>query len=336
MSKSIFEELSKSMMIIDRKEEVYKYIKMAQEIIVSDNYEMRPYINTNQNQQYMRNLLNPNIENACVILSGADSIFQLLMNDVLNITAIDIQPLQKFIYELKIASLKSLNMSEYESFLVDRNNINFLSEEVFQYVKDAMKKDSLEQRFWELLLKHTLPEELKQYFFKGGLESLSIDIARNSLSYTKKKGLYYKVKMNLEKAKINIQIKDIVEYLSEHPEEKYDYIDITNVLLFMYQKLESSENKKFLEYIKSIRQIYDTNLNSNGIFVLDYMFGISLNELTEQNKETEYIKRITKEIYQEVYKILCEHFAIDKCCLEAIPGATPLEGKMDIAIYSKK
>ena len=39
MSKSIFEELSKSMMIIDRKEEVYKYIKMAQEIIVGDNYE---------------------------------------------------------------------------------------------------------------------------------------------------------------------------------------------------------------------------------------------------------------------------------------------------------
>lgn len=41
---------------------------MSQHIIINENYQLKPYLNTTQNQQYIRFLINNDIKSACVVL----------------------------------------------------------------------------------------------------------------------------------------------------------------------------------------------------------------------------------------------------------------------------
>jgi len=74
--------------------------------------------------------------------------------------------------------------------------------------------------------------DLKQYFFKGiGGDSYK---TTQSLSYLKSKSKYYELRDKLEKAHIRILTDSAIDYLKDTPEAKYDYIDITNILLFIF------------------------------------------------------------------------------------------------------
>lgn len=77
------------------------YISMIQEILMTDRYDIKPYLNTTQNQEYMRRLIRENMNDAFVVLGGGDPIFQLLLNDVCNITAVDNNEMQKLVFLLK-------------------------------------------------------------------------------------------------------------------------------------------------------------------------------------------------------------------------------------------
>jgi len=69
---------------------------------------------------------------------------------------------------------------------------------------------------------------------------------------------------------------EAIKYLVTHSSERFDYIDITNILLFYYQ-MQSLNNKDiFLEQLTHLRQIYDSNLNQNGIFTFDYQFDVNV------------------------------------------------------------
>ena len=255
-------QILKGSLSLDKNDPVCKYFDILQQIMIFDCYDKKPYLNTTQNEQYMRNLIDENINKAFVVMGGSDPIFQLLAHDVLDIEAVDINEMQNLIFNLKKAAIRTLNNSEYESFFIDKDGIRFFSKDVFDYVKDGFKKEEkLEKNFWDLFFKTTDIDEIKQYFFKGGIESVPIDIARNSILFIKKKNLYYKIRENLEKSKIVVTTGDAVEYLTEESSEKYDYIDITNILLFVYQQKSKEE---FKDYIKKIKLIYENSLKNNG------------------------------------------------------------------------
>ena len=80
------------------------------------------------------------MNDAFVVLGGVDPIFQLLLNDVCNITAADNNEMQKLVFLLKKAAIKTLNLSDYEKFLIDREGIYFLSNDIFKYVADGFFK----------------------------------------------------------------------------------------------------------------------------------------------------------------------------------------------------
>lgn len=331
--KKLVEQLENSAILLNKNDPVFNYLNVASNIMIFDNYEKKPYLNTTENEQYMRNLINPNMSKAFVVMGGGDPIFQLLAHNIIDIDAVEINEMQNLIFSLKKAAFKTLNNSEYENFLIDRHSIKFLSKEVFNYVKDGFSKDEdIEKKFWSLFLEKADIEEIKQYFFKGGIECSPIDIARKNLLFIKKKNLYYKIRENIEKAKITIKNEDAVEYLTK-TNEKYDYIDITNILLFIYQQ---QSKQQFIEYIKSLKTIYKNNLNNNGVLVLDYMFGIISDQLLKQNLETNPNKKFQIEIYIEIYKILCEYFSINMTNVEATPNATVLTGFSDVVVYTKK
>lgn len=321
----------KKMAALNKNDPLLKYLSMVQEIVMFNRYDIKPYLNTNQNQEYMRKLITQNVEDAFVILGSGDSIFQLLLNDVYNITAVDINELQKMIFSLKKVALKTLSLSDYEKFLIDRDGVYFLSKEIFKYAEEGFtENETFEHNFWKSLFYIIPNEELKNRLFKGGVEACTIEYARSSLQFIKKNRLYFKVRENLEKANIVIKTGDFVEtLLNDNSDSQYDYIDLTNILLFVCQKLGKD---KFKEYISKIEKIYNSKLRENGTIVLDYLFGIDLEDL----KDEKDMNNMFKKIYHQSTQCLQEKFNLESFKVDAIPGVINLHGKNDTLIYTKK
>ena len=313
------------------------YISMIQEILMTDRYDIKPYLNTTQNQEYMRRLIRENMNDAFVVLGGGDPIFQLLLNDVCNITAADNNEMQKLVFLLKKAAIKTLNLSDYEKFLIDREGIYFLSNDIFKYVADGFsKEESIERDVWETLFsilndKQILPgEELKNCLFKGGVDGCSIEYARDCLQFIRKNRLYNKVRENLEKANITITNGDFAEIiLDEGSDFQYDYIDLTNILLFVYQSLGETS---FKEYMEKLTKIYNSKLRKDGVMVFDYLFGIDIEDLEGDIKTSDFFKSI----YYLTTKNLQQTFDIETFKVDATPHVSTLTGKNDTIIYKRK
>lgn len=326
--RSFIDNVMKSCVSLDKNDPVIKYFENFQDIVIKNDYNKRPYLNSTENMQYMRNLLDENVKNAFVVAGGSDPIFELLASDVLNIDAVDINEMEKPIFTLKKAAFRTLNNSDYENFFLDRENNRFFSPEIFEFVKDGFDFcDEIEKRFWDIFFRTTDREEIKEYFFKGGLEACSIDIVRRSLLFTKKRYLYNKIKNNLENAHISFDTEDAIGFLL-NKDKNYDYVDITNIFLFIKQIKTEEE---FKNCIKNLKSIYENKINSNGILVLDYMFGISPNDLNTGILSNRYGM-----LYQNIYEILNLYFDFEIMNVEAIPHATPLNGKEDTILYIRR
>lgn len=248
-------------------------------------YNDKPYLVTTQNENYISKILPENSKKACTILGAGDPVFELASNGIEDITAVDTNPFQTFVYHLRKASLLTLEPKEFEGFLLDSNRKIFLSPEVFKVVKEGFTIEEEKSReICEYLFSTYDRKALEDNLFKnaGG----SINLLRQSLPYVKNKTAFYNLKDRLEKIKISLINGDVLTYLSSHPEEIFDYIDITNVLLFIYQ-IDCKENQELLrEKIAQLTTIYEQNLSSNGVFVLDYFFGNGIKSLLEPKKET--------------------------------------------------
>lgn len=313
----------------DRNDPVIPYLEAAQSIIIFNNYLNKPYLNSNQNWKAVDEIDLSNVKKAYTILSSGESIVQLLKNDILDIKAVDNNPLQKPIFCLRKAAFKVLSPNEFESFLLYRDGYQYLSDDIYKHVKEAFDKDEdTEKRFWELMLAATEREDLTN-LFKGGFESVPIDIARSSLSYLKKKKEYYKIRENFEKANIKIEIGDVFDLLEKS--NSVDFIDISNVLLTQNQLLSNEEMMKLYDRLKNI---YNEKLNSNGVFLLDYFYATDTSSILSE-PETE-IKKEARKIYINTYKHLQEQFDIETVHPAAIPNATPLKGPKDTLVYTLK
>ena len=323
--------------LFDKNDPQNIYLPIIQEILMTDRNDLKPYLNTTQNQEYMRRLISENMNDAFVVLGGGDPIFQLLLNDVCNITAVDINEMQKLVFSLKKAAIKSLNLSAYEKFLIDCEGIHFLSNDIFKYVVDGFsKEESVERDIWETLFsilngKQLLPGEgLKNCLFKGGVEGCSIEYARNCLQFIRKNRLYNKVRENLEKANITIKTGDFAEIiLDEGSDSQYDYIDLTNILLFVYQSLGETS---FKEYMDKLMKIYDSKLRKDGVMVFDYLFGIDIEDLKGDITTSD----IFKSVYYPTTKKLQQTFDVETFKVDATPQASTLTGKNDTIIYKRK
>lgn len=316
-------------------------LEKAQRIIVfEEDYMSKPYIATTQNQRYLTETVPKDAKSACVILGAGDTIFQILSQyaNIEKIVAVENNELQKVVFKLRKAALKALSNKEYEMFLLDKECKEFLSHEVYKNVmSDFAKDEEAEKNFWDVFLKLNPLEDILQYFIKGGLEQVNVFKMRYGLPYLKRRNLFYSVKEGLEKVKIDIVIKDALKYFEENPEAKFDYIDITNILIFIYQLQCEELPEKFSECVKRLRNIYEKNLNKGGTLVLDYMFGISEAELKASNfKETDILAQKTERIYKNIYEELAKEFDLEIRTAEALCSPMPLKGNSDTILFTRK
>ena len=126
------------------------------------------------------------------------------------------------------------------------------------------ESEKTEQIFWKEILKNHVKQELMYQFVKCGLESVSLDAVRKSMTYTKKKAQYRSLKENLEKAKIQVYNEDMIDFL-ESTDKVFDLIDITNILIFVFQDIDCNEIL-FNERLKAIKKAFDKNVGTYGRF----------------------------------------------------------------------
>lgn len=336
-NEKLLKEIMGSVSPVSKNMPGYDLLIKAQNIINydgmnSDVYYDKPYLVTTRNQRYINKTLPEGASSACIILSAADTLFELISRDVKNIVALDINELQTLIYKLRRASILTLSAKDFENFLINPNSSKFMSIDVFKTVKNGFDQHDLEGvNVWEQLLSINPKEDLEKHFFKG----IGGDVGKTvySLPYLKRKVTYYELRDKLEKAKITIKLQSALDYLTENSEQKFDYIDITNILLFVYQ-LECKDNQnEFYKRIKTLKDIYRNNLNNGGTFVLDYLFGMHIEDLNNSpmsDQTSEYIRQI----YQLTYQKLNDYFDLESINAEKlIDGFGP---KSDTVIFTKK
>jgi hypothetical protein len=315
----------------------FKQIEKAQNIITKDGmdtdvYYDKPYLLTTRNQRYLDTTLPNGADSAFTILSAGDTIFELVSRGVNHIVTVDVNDLQPLVFKLRKAAIMTLKPSQFEQFLIDSKGYRFMARDVYKDVREAFdKSDEPTINFWDNIIDINPQDDLRQYLFKG----IGGDISktRMCLPFLRNKPGYYDLRTKLEKADIQIHIQDALEYLKQNPTQQFDYIDITNILLFIYQLQCEDKPEKYNEVLKTLRTIYDTNLNNGGVFVIDYLFGVGLSDLENITME-EPEKRKVQEIYKITLEKLRELFELESCTVsKLIDGFGP---KQDTIIYTKK
>lgn len=314
----------------------------AQEILFSDDFESyinKPYLVTTQNQRYLAEVLPEKAQKVCVILSSGDTIFQLVSQGIKDIVALEVNDIQEVVFKLRKAALITLSNTEFESFLIDTESKDFLSREVLGKVKEGLREDKEAMEFWDNFLELNLKEEICEYFFKGGLEHTDLYKCRYSLPYLKRRGLYNRASQNIKETNLQIVIKDALEYLTETA-ELFDFIDIMNILMFVYQLQCEDDQIKFREVVKELKSIYEKNLKSGGTMVLDYMFSITPRELESSESkvsDNDIFALKTESMYKNIYRALKEEFDnLETLQISSSCTAVPLNGNTDTVLYVKK
>ena len=315
----------------------------AQELLLSDDiedYPNKPYLVTTQNQRYLAEVLPKNAQKVCVILGAGDTIFQLVSQGIKEIVALEINDVQEVVFKLRKAALLSLPSNiAFENFLIDIKSKDFLSEEILDKVEEGFRDDEEAYLFWYDFLKFNEKEEMCEYFFKGGLDHTDLYKCRYALLYLKRRALYNRVQQNLAKTDLQIIVKDAVEYLTKTT-ELFDFIDITNILMFVYQVQCKDDQVKFREVVKELRIIYNKNVKPGGTMVLDYMFSITPRELESSKSkvtDNDVFALKTETMYKDIYRALKEEFDdLETLQISSSCTAVPLTGSTDTVLYVKK
>lgn len=322
------EELMANVLIKKRGEVGSHLLQEAQFVIVKDGvdvdaYAKKPYLTTTQNQQYLNTTLPKDVRSAFIILGSGDTLFELASRGIKDITAAEKNELQILVAKLRIASLKTLSAKDYEAFIVDHGNRRFLSKDIFRTVSEALKDDEETLAVWTDILNLNPREDVRDHFLKNVTEGGgNLSTLKYGIPYLKRKPSFYEARKTLEEANIKIVLGEAIDYLLRHPSENFDYIDITNILLFYYQFECGNNEATFLKSISKLRTIYEKSLKSGGTFTFDYQFGANAKNYDGSIRSKigagNFISVRAIEIYRNIYNALIEHFDLQVGTVESV------------------
>ena len=290
----------------------------------------KPFLVTTENQRYLEQTGAFSAKRAFCILGGGETVISLAAAGVFSITAIDINKFQMPVFALKEATLNSLDNKGMESFVYDASDRNFLAYDVFSKISSSFKEGEEDYKnFWEYMIS-VHKEDLRDAFFKGGAEGVSIDKVRMAIPFIKRRGVYLEARENLKKAKVIQVVGDAIQYLLSHSEEKFDYIDLTNILCYIYEIQCGYDTNNFKDVIEQLEQIYQVNLNEGGTIVFDYLFRTNIDSLKKHSSF------VLWEIYAHIYEELNKKFAVSHFSVPNIIPFYESQIPTDMIIMKKK
>ena len=274
-------------------EEINYAIKRTKQIIEFGGY--KPYSEysflcgcSNENQEAISKVLDYKNKDILTVAASGEQYFSSKFYGAKNVTLYDINNLAKLYVYLKIGAMKSLDYEKYMSFLVSKENKNYLSIntllKISDYIPDYISK------YWYYILKNFNYYQLEKLIlyptdFKGEPVSL-----KPEPYYTQEN--YEKLKKIIENEKypkfISSSIYNIAEKINE---QKFDVIDTSNIIECILRdswEFDCYNDDIITNWISLIENKLAKLLNENGQIIVDYVPSNSSNPLVNNKSFKKY------------------------------------------------
>ena len=246
------------------------------------NYFCWLYLFTNENISGFYKKLDFNNKSVLTVTSSGDHALNAYLHGAKTVSSFDINPLAKYLSELKISAIKSLTREEFILFFNKKLNSlkpskYFFSKDIyFDKLRNNLSGDCVE--FWDYLFENYSNVKIKNsYLFTE--DKLPLECILKVNDYLSDDKNYYKLRYILKNKDITYYDIDIKE-LSKIS-NNFDLIilsNIANYLDLIYKK----------EHLKNFKELITNLKTNNNQIVINYFYDYSLlmfnDDFTEYNK----------------------------------------------------
>lgn len=266
------------------------------------------YLWTNENiKEYINKKYISEYNSALSVTASGDHLFNLILNNVLNIDTFDTNTLTEYnVLGLKKALIEKFKYNDFLTICELIANNMLTLEETTYLIKDLLPlMDKKYRKYWQNISEYNyqLQKNNDECLDLFAMLFININEKNNFIrrnSYLVGKDNYDKFKENMMRANINFYCTNAINILDTFPNQKYDVILLSNILDYITINWNYEQLKKFEDELLFIT-------NNNGKIFLAYL----LNYYNKNNKnifrradikKEELINEIIIELKEKDYK----------------------------------
>lgn len=266
------------------------------------------YLWTNENiKEYINKKYISEYNSALSVTASGDHLFNLILNNVLNIDTFDTNTLTEYnVLGLKKALIEKFKYNDFLTICELIANNMLTLEETTYLIKDLLPlMDKKYRKYWQNISEYNYQLQKNNDEYLDLFAMLFINITEKNKfirrnSYLMGKDNYDKFKENMMRANINFYCTNAINILDTFPNQKYDVILLSNILDYITINWNYEQLRKFEDELLFIT-------NNNGKIFLAYL----LNYYNKNNKnifrradikKEELINEIIIELKEKDYK----------------------------------
>lgn len=266
------------------------------------------YLWTNENiKEYINKKYISEYNSALSVTASGDHLFNLILNNVLNIDTFDTNTLTEYnVLGLKKALIEKFKYNDFLTICELIANNMLTLEETTYLIKDLLPlMDKKYRKYWQKISEYNYQLQKNNDEYLDLFAMLFINITEKNKfirrnSYLMGKDNYDKFKENMMRANINFYCTNAINILDTFPNQKYDVILLSNILDYITINWNYEQLRKFEDELLFIT-------NNNGKIFLAYL----LNYYNKNNKnifrradikKEELINEIIIELKEKDYK----------------------------------
>lgn len=266
------------------------------------------YLWTNENiKEYINKKYISEYNSALSVTASGDHLFNLILNNVLNIDTFDTNTLTEYnVLGLKKALIEKFKYNDFLTICELIANNMLTLEETTYLIKDLLPlMDKKYRKYWQNISEYNyqLQKNNDEYLDLFAMLFININEKNNFIrrnSYLMGKDNYDKFKENMMRANINFYCTNAINILDTFSNQKYDVILLSNILDYITINWNYEQLRKFEDELLFIT-------NNNGKIFLAYL----LNYYNKNNKnifrradikKEELINEIIIELKEKDYK----------------------------------
>lgn len=239
------------------------------------------YLWTNENiKEYINKKYISEYNSALSVTASGDHLFNLILNNVLNIDTFDTNTLTEYnVLGLKKALIEKFKYNDFLTICELIANNMLTLEETTYLIKDLLPlMDKKYRKYWQNISEYNYQLQKNNDEYLDLFAMLFINITEKNKfirrnSYLMGKDNYDKFKENMMRANINFYCTNAINILDTFPNQKYDVILLSNILDYITINWNYEQLRKFEDELLFIT-------NNNGKIFLAYL----LNYYNKNNK----------------------------------------------------
>lgn len=239
------------------------------------------YLWTNENiKEYINKKYISEYNSALSVTASGDHLFNLILNNVLNIDTFDTNTLTEYnVLGLKKALIEKFKYNDFLTICELIANNMLTLEETTYLIKDLLPlMDKKYRKYWQKISEYNYQLQKNNDEYLDLFAMLFINITEKNKfirrnSYLVGKDNYDKFKENMMRANINFYCTNAINILDTFPNQKYDVILLSNILDYITINWNYEQLRKFEDELLFIT-------NNNGKIFLAYL----LNYYNKNNK----------------------------------------------------